>query len=305
MSDFLRVLDRSGDELLELVELAVELETRFVHRREFRPLAGYRMAMWWDGEGFRNRAAFELGASVLGAESVEIPGAVGDREDLGDMGAYLGNWFDAVVVRTPSLRALASLASATSAMVVNARTNHNHPCEILGDLAFLHASGHDISDHTDVVFVGEATNLCHSWFEAAGVLPISVTQVCPPGFEVDLQRWHELVPTPIGTVTVTHGLDGLLHDADVVYTDCWPADADETTKDSFRELQITAHLLDQCSPTTNFLPCPPVSRGEEVTAEAMIHPTCRVVDAKRWLLHAQNALLIRGLLDGGETQAHT
>ena len=68
VSDFLRVLDRSGDELLELVELAVELETRFVHRREFRPLAGYRMAMWWDGEGFRNRAAFELGASVLGAE---------------------------------------------------------------------------------------------------------------------------------------------------------------------------------------------------------------------------------------------
>lgn len=300
MSDFLRVLDRTGDELLELVELAVDLETRFAQRQEFRPLAGYRMAMWWDGEGFRNRAAFELGASILGAESVELPGAVGAREDLSDMGAYLGNWFDAVVVRTPRLRALATLAAATSATMINARTMHNHPCEILGDLAYLHASGHDISDHTNVVFVGEATNLCHSWFEAAAVLPISVTQVCPPGFEVDLQRWHQLVPAPVGTVTVTNGFDDPLVDADVVYTDCWPAGAGEATQHSFRELQITADLLDRCSPAMHFLPCPPVSRGEEASAEAMTHPTCRVVDAKRWLLHAQNALLVRSLLDKGE-----
>ena len=289
---FLRVNDRSGQQLLDLIELSIDLQKRFVQRREFRPLAGYRLAMWWDGEGFRNRAAFELGASYLGADSVQIPGSVGDREDLADMGAYLGNWFDAVVVRTPSFQSLSSLASATPAMVINARTSHNHPCEILGDLAYLHAADHEI---TNVVFVGEATNLCHSWFEAAGVLPISVTQVCPPGFEVDLERWRQLVPTPVGTVAVAHGLHGLVDDADVVYTDCWPTGVSGEAQQLFNDLQITAKVLDQCSPSTKFLPCPPVSRGAEVSVDAMTHATCHVVEAKQWLLHAQNALLVHGL----------
>ncbi len=277
------------------MELAIDLEARAARRNDYRPLAGYRLAMWWDGEGFRNRAAFELGASILGAHSVNIPGVVGSREEVGDMGQYLGNWFDAIVVRTPSLPSLVSLAAATSAMVVNARTTHNHPCEILGDLAYLHANGHDVTKPINVVFVGAATNLCHSWLEAASVLPITVTQICPPGFEADLERWTEFVPTPVGTVKVAHELNGLLADADVVYTDCWPSGIASETRQSFHDLQITAELLDRCPPTTKFLPCPPVSRGEEVSAEAMTHAMCHVVEAKRWLLHAQNALLIRGL----------
>jgi ornithine carbamoyltransferase len=39
------------------------------------------------------------------------------------------------------------------------------------------------------------------------------------------------------------------------------------------------------------LPCPPVRRGEEVTAGAMEHPLCRSRIAKAFLLHAQNALM--------------
>ena len=233
--------------------------------------------------------------AMLGATGVEIPGAVGQGEDIADVAGYLGNWFDAIVVRTPNFESLVSLAAATPAMVVNARTTLNHPCEILGDLAFIHASGHDMAGTTNVVFVGEATNLAHSWFEAAAVLPLAVTQVCPPGFEVDMGRWRELVPAPIGTMEVSHDLGGLLGNAHVVYTDCWPSGLDAENQHKFRDLQITAELLDQLPRGAAFLPCPPVTRGEEVSADAMSHPTCVVTEAKRWLLHAQNALLVRGL----------
>jgi len=271
----------------------MDLEANFTQRREDSSLKGYRVAMWWDGAGFRNRAAFELGAALLGANAVEIPGAVGDGEEIADMAAYLGNWFDAIVVRTPSFQSLAALAEATPTMVVNARTSLNHPCEILGDLAAVHASGHDITDTTHVVFVGEATNLCHSWLEAAAVLPIAVTQVCPPGFEVDADAWRQLNPSPAGTVQVAHDFEDVLQQAHVIYTDCWPKEMDSRIGQEFRDLQITADVLDRCSSDVMFLPCPPVSRGEEVSSDAMTHRTCR--EAKRWLLHAQNALLISGL----------
>ncbi|MFT4989487.1 MAG: ornithine carbamoyltransferase [Acidimicrobiales bacterium] len=46
MSDFLRVSDRSGEELVKLLELAIDLESRFTQRREDSSLTGYRVAMW-------------------------------------------------------------------------------------------------------------------------------------------------------------------------------------------------------------------------------------------------------------------
>lgn len=40
-----------------------------------------------------------------------------------------------------------------------------------------------------------------------------------------------------------------------------------------------------------FIPCPPVTRGQEVSADAMAAPACCVTEAKAYLLHPQNAVL--------------
>lgn len=281
--DFLRVDDRTADELLGLAEAAAELEARFHDRRLPALLEGCRIGLWWDGPGFRNRVAFELGVELLGATAVTIPGPVDGGEATADLGGYLGNWLDALVVRTPELTALETLASSTQAMTVNARTRQNHPCEILGDLAFVASTGRDLTEPLVVVFVGEPTNLLRSWQEAAAVLPLEVRQVCPPGFE------------SASAAVVRHGFDGILDDADVVYTDCWPSGLEADQRAAFADLRITGALLGRCGPDALFLPCPPVTRGEEVSADAMDHPACRVVEAKAWLLHAQNALLVDGL----------
>ena len=77
-----------------------------------------------------------------------------------------------------------------------------------------------------------------------------------------------------------------LRDADVIITDCWPADCDVA---ELVRWQVTEAALE--AGRAVFLPCPPVTRGQEVSASAMRHPACRVVEAKAWLLHAQNAVL--------------
>ena len=295
--DFLHVHDRSGDELVALAESAKILKAQFGERRLPKLLEGRRLAMWWDGPGCRNPAAFELGIDLLGGIGVQIPGSVGAGEDLEDRGRYLGNWFDAIIVRTPELSNLTALAAATPAMAVNARTRRNHPCEILGDLAFLHSIGRDVSEPLNLVFVGDATNLCQSWMEAAAVLPITVRQVCPPGFGADVATWMDRAPVPVGAVGVGHELSEVLDDAHVLYTDCWPSGLNDDGRAQFAALRITGALLDEASPDLVFLPCPPVSRSEEVSSDAMEHRSCRVVEAKAWLLHAQNALLVDGLAD--------
>ncbi len=223
-----------------------------------------------------------------------MPGPLDDRESIEDVARYLDNWFDAVVARTSAHEHMLRLAEAARIPVINARTSFNHPCEILGDLAYVRETRGDLAG-LRVAFVGEATNLGHSWFEAAARFPIHVTQVCPEGYEVKADFLRRIAQQAQGKVAVSRDLPAAVSGTDVIYTDCWPAAEAEQARSNIRELflpyQVTAELLKTSSPNAVFLPCPPVHRGEEVSDNAMNWPGCRVYEAKDYLLHAQSALL--------------
>jgi ornithine carbamoyltransferase len=200
------------------------------------------------------------------------------REAIGDLAHYLDNWIDAVVSRTPELDTLRALAEAADALVVNARTRQNHPCETLGDLAF-YWHRHTRIDGLKVAIVSPDANILGSWIEAARVLLLEVVQIYP-------EKWHAK-PGASGGFRASTDL-GELQDANVIVTDCWPEGADA---DELKDYRITTALLDHLDRDLEFLPCPPVTRGQEVSADAMLHASCRVVEAKAFLLHAQNAVL--------------
>ncbi len=296
---FLQVCDLAQEALFELFERAQTFEAAFHAKQVPRLLEGKRVALSFEDGGFRNRVAFELGIRLMGGEAVFVPGRPGQKEPAKDIAKYLSNWFDAIVIRTPEYGVLEEIAEASSIPVINARTRYNHPCEILGDLAFVRKIRGDL-DGLKVVFVGEATNLCHSWFEAGVSLPIEVVQVCPQGYEIETSTYSHLNTQAVGNLRISYDLEQELKGADVVYTDCWPGrttpeDAVRIGK-SFLPYQITAASLNLAPTTCIFLPCPPVTRGEEVSEDAMTSPKCMVYEAKDYLLHAQNALLALYLL---------
>lgn len=100
--------------------------------------------------------------------------------------------------------------------------------------------------------------------------------------------WH--APTSLSATPRFYTSTDLdeLSDTDILVTDCWPAEAKPEELSSY---QITTEILEKRRSDAEFLPCPPVSRGEEVSEGAMMHASCRVVQAKAFLLHAQNAVL--------------
>lgn len=290
---FLAVYDLVRSEIDELFQQAILFAGHFHGRTMPRLLEGKRIALSFEDGGFRNRVAFELGIKQMGGESVYIPGRPGEREAGDDIARYLSNWFDAIVIRTPEYRMIEQMACAARVPVINARTRHNHPCEVLADLAFVRKVRGSL-DGLKVVFVGEPTNLCHSWFEAAARLPIQVIQACPPGYEVNAEFVSRLMHDAVGTVKSTHDLEASLRSADVVYTDCWPskdAESHERIAREFGPYRVTAAAMELTPRECVFLPCPPVTRGEEVSDDAMTCSRCKVYEAKDYLLHAQNALL--------------
>jgi ornithine carbamoyltransferase len=293
--DFITFLENSEEEIVSLLDLSDRIRDQWQSGQLPSYLAGKSIALIWDAEGFRNRVAFELGIAAMGGISIQIPGRLDERESIEDVTAYLNNWFDAIVARTKSHRAMQRLASAALVPVVNARTDYNHPCEVLGDLAYIRARKGQL-EGIKVAFVGEATNLCHPWFEAAARLPIQVVQICPEGYQIDPPLLAELKRGAVGELWVTPDLRDGLRDADVIYTDCWPARVNEAERRRIEQLftpyQVNEENLAWAKPEVLFLPCPPVHRGEEVSDSAMRSLACCVYEAKEYLLYAQNAVLV-------------
>jgi ornithine carbamoyltransferase len=142
-----------------------------------------------------------------------------------------------------------------------------------------------------------------SWFEAATRLPIRVTQVAPAEDLAAPNIISSLNSGAVGALDTNSSLDHALADADLVYTDCWRRTTDPVEKQRIRDrylpYQITAAHLSRLKPSALFLPCPPVTRGEEVSDDAMRSPLCQNYAAKNFLLHAQNAIMEHLALAGG------
>lgn len=276
--DFLEFHDLGADAILSIIDRAQVFAEAWSDRAMPQRLAGKRVALIADDSGWRNTTAFDLGVKAMGGICVCPPIRFNTGEATADLAKYLDNWFDILVVRTRELSALRELASSADAPVVNARTRSNHPCETLGDLAYVRSKRAEL-DGLKIVGVSPAANILRSWVEASIALPLQVTQIYP-------EDWHVRdIASP--NFTATTSLDALF-EADVIITDCWP---DGAPADQLLGYQLSSTLLDRCRPDVIFLPCPPVTRGQEVSADALSHPACQSPRAKAYLLHAQNALL--------------
>jgi ornithine carbamoyltransferase len=278
--DFLEFHDLSADAIAAILDRAGALGQAWRERRMPKSLEGRRIALIVDDGGWRNTTAFDLGIQAMGGICTHVPASLGGREAIADLAGYLDNWFDMIVIRTPDLAALRELAANARAPIINARTRSNHPCETLGDLAYVGSKRGGI-EGLKIVGVAPDANILRSWVEASISLPIEVVQVYP-------DVWHVNDPALLNPNFRLSTDMRELEDADVIFTDSWPGGVPEGEVAGYR---VSAEVLDRCRPEVIFIPCPPVARGQEVTAEAMTHPACRSTAAKAFLLHAQNALM--------------
>ena len=278
--DFLEFHGLPTDVILAIIDRAQFLAAAWADRAMPQSLSGKRFALINDDSGWRNTTAFDLGIQAMGGICVKSPVALNLNEEPADLAQYLDNWFDVLVIRTKELSVLKDLASSARAPVINARTKSNHPCETLGDLAYIQSKLGTL-EGLKVMVVAPDANILRSWVEASISLPIQVTQIYP-------QQWH-VRDTLLTSSSFSASSDPReILDADVIITDCWPSGVSESL---LLDYQISASRLEGCRRDVIFLPCPPVARGREVSTDAMNHPACQSSIAKAYLLHAQNALL--------------
>lgn len=295
MKDFLSLADLSADEILSLLDLADELRQLHWDRKVYRPLEGKTLALIFEKPSLRTRVTFEIGIFHLGGHGLFYQTRLGERESVADIARNLERWVDGIVARTFSHDHLIELADYASVPVINALTDREHPCQILGDAQALRDHKGSF-DGLKVVFVGDGNNVFVSWTHFASRIPIDLTLVCPEGYGPDADILAFAQREAKGSIVVTHDVASGVAGADAIYTDVWASMGQEDQAAArakiFAPYQVNAQLMSYAKDDAIFMHCLPAHRGSEVTDEVIDSPRSVVFDEAENRLHVQKAVMV-------------
>jgi len=291
MKDLTSLRRLSKDQIVDLLDFADEIKAKKDRGIEFKPLLGKTVITSFPPTSLRTRISFETGIFQLGAQAINMPIDFEGKEPVEDKVGYLNCWIDYLVVRNSNQDIIDKIAELAEFSVVNAMSKKLHPCEILGDLQSIRQLRGDLGK-LKFVFVGEGANISNTWFEAAGRLNLNLTQVCPKGYEVDNEVFQFAKEHSNGEIIVTNNIEEGLKNADVILTDGWPVNKDDKDEwEKFIPYQITLDKIKLGSKNCIVNPCPPFTRGHEVTDEIITSEHFIGYKAKESLLHMQKAIL--------------
>jgi len=295
---YLRADDLSADQLAAVLDRA---ERHKEHRGDpVGTLSGKAVAIVFEKPSLRTRVSFELAIVELGGHSMKIDDVeigLGMREVVSDVARVMSRYVDAIVLRTFAQARLEELAAAATVPVVNALSDHEHPCQALADLLTIRENHGKLAGRT-LAWIGDGNNVAHSLLLAGALSGMHVRVAHPEGHAPDAA----VVDRAVGHAVVTGGSVSVGTDpmaaatgADVISTDVWTSMGQEeqatSRQDAFADFRVTAELLAAADDDVIFLHCLPAHRGDEVTADVIDGPRSRVFDQAENRLHAQKAIL--------------
>ena len=271
MKNLLRLTQLQPGEIYEIFHIADE-----IYAGKYRDaLKGKSVILFCPDTSIRTRVTFEKGICLLGGQSVLFPSETLDKkEEIRDVCGYLNNWADMLIVRPRDMELVEKIAAYSAVPVINAMTEINHPCEILSDLYALSGIRRDFTADS-YLFCGRAGNIGLAWREAAQVLGLDLSQCCAAGYEME-------------GVPVFHNIMEAVKGKDILCTDSLPAGA---VRD-FQECRVTKEAMERANEGAVLNPCPPFTRGQEVSGEVMDSTYFVGYAFKRHLLTVQQAIML-------------
>jgi ornithine carbamoyltransferase len=302
--DLVSITDLAPSDVEFILELAGLIKAR---PADFRTaLAGKQVALFFEKPSLRTRLTFEAGIASMGGTSFffgQTDGRIDAREPLSDVAHNLERWVDGVVLRTFAHATASGMAQHACIPVVNALTDHEHPCQALADYFTLREKFGDVKK-LRMAFVGDGNNVAHSLMLTAAALGSSIIIATPRGYEPDAEVFAaslRMCAKTGGSVELTTDAVTAVTNADAVYTDVWASMGQESEATERRKIfmpyQVNAELFAHANANAVFMHCLPAHRGEEVTADVIDSPRSIVFDQAENRLHVQKAIL--ALLLGG------
>lgn len=322
---FLKELDFTPGEWLELLDLAARLKAAKKAHCETKRLEGKNIALIFEKTSTRTRCAFEVAAHDQGAHVTYLDPSgsqIGHKESIADTARVLGRFFDGIEYRGDSQEKVEILARLAGVPVFNGLTDRWHPTQMLCDMLTMREHSSKPLRQVSFAYVGDARfNMANSLLVTGAMLGMDVRIVAPEPLWND----PEIVATAQGVAAdtgakLTHTTDVAagVRGVDFVYTDIWVSMGESVSAwgeriDLLRPYQVNASLLELTgNPQVKFMHCLPAFHdrhttmgeqiyqeygldGVEVTDEVFNSPASVVFDQAENRMHTIKAVLVATL----------
>lgn len=285
----------SRNDLLDILTIARKLKNGEL--RGFTPLANKSAALIFEEESLRTRVAFEVGIAQLGGHAIFLQQetiGIATRESVHDVGVVLSHYNELIIARTSKHQTLVQLAESATVPVINAMTDLVHPCQILADVFTLQE--HKLfTPEARIVFIGAGNNIVNSWLELAEKFPMHFVISCPGGYEPHAQILEQARSGGVSRIEIIQDPKEAVSNADVVYTDVWPAMAeggDHGMRQAvFKQYQVNPALLKHAKPGCLVMHRLPANRGEEITRDVLDGGQSVVMEQAENRLHIHKGII--------------
>jgi ornithine carbamoyltransferase len=293
MKHLLSIEQLTRDEIERILQRTAEFKNKR-GQISARPLAGQTWALIFSKPSTRTRVSFEVGIRELGGESIYMNAAdaqLGRGELIKDTARVLARMIHGAVIRTYAQSDLEEFAEFSGVPTVNALTDDEHPCQILGDIFTIIEKRGKI-DNCIVTFVGDGiANTARSWLFAAGKLDFELRIASPKKY----QPKKKLLDRAGGHVTCTDDLEEAAGGADVLYTDIWVSMGREA-EEARREAELGPYWINEAlvklaKANALVMHCLPAHRGQEIDAKTFEAHAQTIFDQAENRLHVQKAIL--------------
>lgn len=297
MKHLLKLLDLSGEEIIEILNLADQLKYEQKHNIAHRHLEGKSLGMIFQKASTRTRVSFEVGMYQLGGNPLFLSSAdmqIGRGEPVQDTARVLSRYLDGIMIRTFAQKEVEDLAKYGSISVINGLTDFCHPCQVLADLMTIREFKGTLEGHK-LCFIGDGNNMMNSLIVGGLKTGMKVSVACPEGYDppkeiLDFANGYdcfELHRKPIDAAV----------DADVMITDVWASMGQEGEAEKRRKVfagyQINDELMSAAHSDCMVQHCLPAHREEEITEKVFEAHANEIFEEAENRLHAQKAVMVK------------
>ncbi|MEF7611298.1 ornithine carbamoyltransferase [Enterococcus casseliflavus] len=230
---FLAEKDFTKEELQYLIDFSQHLKGMKANNQPHRYLDGKNIALLFEKNSTRTRAAFTVAAVDLGAHP-EFLGAndiqLGSKESVEDTAKVFGRMFDGIEFRGFSQQVIEDLANYSGVPVWNGLTDEWHPTQMIADFLTIQENFGELAGLT-IAYCGDGrNNVANSLLVTSAILGVNIHVVTPKVLQPEatiIAQAQAYAKQSGAKILVTDDVDQGVLGADVVYTDVWVSMGEE------------------------------------------------------------------------------
>ncbi|MEB8418655.1 ornithine carbamoyltransferase [Enterococcus casseliflavus] len=230
---FLAEKDFTKEELQYLIDFSQHLKGMKANNQPHRYLDGKNIALLFEKNSTRTRAAFTVAAVDLGAHP-EFLGAndiqLGSKESVEDTAKVFGRMFDGIEFRGFSQQVVEDLANYSGVPVWNGLTDEWHPTQMIADFLTIQENFGELTGLT-IAYCGDGrNNVANSLLVTSAILGVNIHVVTPKVLQPEatiIAQAQAYAKQSGAKILMTDDVDQGVLGADVVYTDVWVSMGEE------------------------------------------------------------------------------